>query len=174
MAPLGCQRTNSRLVMKMFGCSTLRCHFCIRLFKTNMAPQPNNLNRVNHMQAKLKLSYITYILLTLCISSCLCVNTSISNTSALSYQTQTGIKFTFNPTINISISSDLTISNLTPGTTSDSNNITVDVATNTSYGYTVSALANSTNLTHSNNANTFSGIATNANLENLITDNTLG
>ena len=99
---------------------------------------------------------------------------NVTFTSALSYQTETGIKFTFNPTITISLSDDLTIPNLTPGTTADSNTINISVAANTSYGYTVSALASSDNLIHSNNTNMFNSIATNASLENLTTDNTWG
>ena len=64
----------------------------------------------------------------------------IDNTSALSYQGSTEVKFTFNPTLSINISSsDLVIDNLTPGTTGDSNIINVSVATNASHGYTLSA-----------------------------------
>ena len=105
---------------------------------------------------------------------------NIINTSALNYQTETDIKFTFNPTLSINISSsNLTIDNLTPGTTSDSNTINVSVATNASHGYTLSAtvgdsLHNNTNLTHTNGTNTFDSIATNSSLPNLTTDNTWG
>ena len=102
------------------------------------------------------------------------------NISALSYQGSAEIKFTFNPTLSINISSsDLVIDNLTPGTTSDSNIINVSVATNASHGYTLATIVgdsshNNTNLTHTNGANTFSSIATNASLSSLITDNTWG
>ena len=104
----------------------------------------------------------------------------IDNTSALSYQGSTEVKFTFNPTLSINISSsDLVIDNLTPGTTGDSNIINVSVATNASHGYTLSAtvgdsLHNNTNLTHTNDTNTFSSIATNSSLPSLTTDNTWG
>ena len=103
-----------------------------------------------------------------------------SNVSALSYQGSAEIKFTFNPTLSINISSsDLIIDNLTPGTTSDSNIVNVSVATNASHGYTLSAtvgdsLHNNTNLTHTNGTNTFDSIATNSSLPNLTTDNTWG
>ena len=110
---------------------------------------------------------LSFLNITLCFS-----NNSIS---ALSYQSEVGVGFTFNPTLSVSLSSsDLVISNLTPGSSSDSNSINVSVATNASYGYTLSVNANSDNLIHSNNTNTFSSIATDANLETLTTDNTWG
>ena len=105
---------------------------------------------------------------------------SNSNVSALSYQGNAEVKFTFNPTLSINISSsDLIIDNLTPGTTSDSNVINVSVATNASHGYTLAAtvgdsLHNNTNLTHANGNNIFSSIATDASLSSLATDNTWG
>lgn len=100
-----------------------------------------------------------------------------SNVSALSYQSNVELSFTFNPTLSVNISpSDLVISNLTPGTTSDSNAINVSVATNAAYGYTLSAImnGNNSNLTHTNRTNIFSGIATNSSLSILVTDNTWG
>lgn len=105
---------------------------------------------------------------------------NITSTSALSYQTETDISFTFNPTISISLSSsDLVIPSLTPGTTSESNSINVVVVTNAAYGYTLSATVgnntyNNSNLNHSNSTDIFSSIATNANLSTLGTDNTWG
>ena len=96
-----------------------------------------------------------------------------SNVSALDYSSNVGIGFTFNPTLSINISSsDLVISNLKPGTTEDSNSINVSVATNAAYGYTLSAnvgddIHNNSNLTHSNNTDIFSSIATDANLSSL-------
>ena len=101
--------------------------------------------------------------------------TNITSTSALSYESEVGIGFTFNPTISISLSpSDLVISNLTPGTTAESNSINVSVATNAAYGYTLSATVDNTNLTHTNETDAFGSIATNANLPSLNTDNTWG
>ena len=100
---------------------------------------------------------------------------NVTNISALSYESSVGIGFTFNPTLSVSLSSsDLIIPNLTPGSTANSNNINVSVATNASFGYTLSVNASNEDLVHSNNTNIFNGIATDANLENLTTDNTWG
>ena len=98
-----------------------------------------------------------------------------NNVSALDYSSNVGVGFTFNPTLSVSISpSDLIIDNLIPGNTLDSNSINVSVATNAAYGYTLSANVNDENLVHSNNVDTFSSIATNADLASLDTDNTWG
>ena len=105
---------------------------------------------------------------------------NIINTSALSYQTDVGVSFTFNPTLSVSISpSDLTISNLTPGTTDTSNEISINVSTNNVYGYNLYATVgnsnySNTNLTHSSSNDTFTSISTTADLSNLTTDNTWG
>ena len=100
---------------------------------------------------------------------------NIINISALSYQSEIGIGFTFNPTLSVSLSSsDLVISNLTPGSSANSNSINVSAATNASYGYTLSVNASNNNLVHSNNSNIFSSIATDADLVSLTTDNTWG
>ena len=104
--------------------------------------------------------------ITLCFSN-------YNNTSALDYSSNVGIGFTFNPTLSVNISfNDLIIPNLAPGTTSDSNSINVSIATNAAYGYTLSAnvgddIYNNSNLTHSNNTDVFSSIATNADLASL-------
>ncbi len=119
--------------------------------------------------------YISYIA-TISILSLVYIN----NTSALDYSSNVGIGFTFNPTLSISLSSnDLVISNLVPGSMEDSNSINVSVATNASYGYMLSAnvgddIHNNSNLTHSNNTNIFSSVATDADLAILTTDNTWG
>ena len=130
-------------------------------------------NIKRHLTEKVKIITLVSIIIMLSF-------VNIINTSALNYQTETDIKFTFNPTLSINISSsDLVIDNLTPGTTSDSNVINVTVATNASHGYTLSAtvgdsLHNNTNLTHTNGNNIFSSIATDASLSSLATDNTWG
>ena len=118
------------------------------------------------MQAKLKLPYIVYTLLIL--SNLIFVH----NTSALSYSSDINVGFTFNPTLSVSLSSsDLVISNLTPGSTGGSNEITVNVATNAANGYTLSATVgnNTTYDTDSlvnlvDNSKVFTNLATNANL----------
>ena len=105
---------------------------------------------------------------------------SITFTSALSYQSNVGVGFTFNPTLSVNISpSNLVIDNLTPGTASDSNVINVSVATNSAYGYILTTSAgnnitySTTNLVHTNGSNVFSSISTNANLTSLedVSDN---
>ena len=122
---------------------------------------------------------------------------STNTTSALSYQTESNMSFTFDPMISISISSNtIDIPTLAPGTTAESNPITVTVGTNTAYGYSLyadvgnstdyntdslvhSSNDNSTNTNDPNNSNnsvpsTFTSIATNASLPSLTTDNTWG
>ncbi len=62
--------------------------------------------------------------------------------SALTYQNSVDVDFTINPSLSINLSANnLVIDNLTPGSSSDSNIITVDVATNAGYGYYMSATA---------------------------------
>ena len=130
-------------------------------------------NITSHFTGKAKIITLSLVIIMLSFAN-------IINTSALNYQSSTDVKFTFSPTLSISISPlDLIIDNLTPGTVSDSNVINVSVATNASYGYTLSAtvgdsLHNNTNLTHTNNTNIFSSIATDSSLPSLTTDNTWG
>lgn len=113
---------------------------------------------------------------------------TINNTSALSYSSDVNISFTFSPTLSVSISpSDLVISNLTPGTTDTSNEISVNIATNNFYGYKLYATVgsnttayNSTNLTHTNGVDAFSSLSPAASFTDLVdfttnaTDNTWG
>ena len=68
---------------------------------------------------------------------------------ALSYQSSVGVGFTFEPTLSVSLSnSSLVINNLTPGSASDSNIITVGVSTNAAYGYNLfSTVGSATNAT---------------------------
>ena len=70
------------------------------------------------------------------------------NVSALEYQNSTDIEFTFNPTVSVTVSGDLVINDLTPGTYSDSNIVTVTAGTNTPHGFTLMATAG-TNATSS-------------------------
>ena len=154
-----------------------------------MAPQPNNSKRgknnimrrnkniilnlrsiIPYFTGKEKIIALVSIIIMLSFAN-------IINTSALSYSSSVGIGFTFNPTLSVSISpSDLIIPSLTPGTTADGNNITVSVATNAAYGYTLSVMMNGNNndLTHTNGTNVFSSIATDGSLPSLTTDNTWG
>ncbi len=122
--------------------------------------------------------YIVYTLLML--FSLAIVLVSVPSASALNYQSDVGINFTFNPTLSISLSpNNLTIPNLSPSTTDTSNEILVNVATNNVYGYNLYATVgnetyNNTNFTHTDNTDVFSSIPTTANLSALTTDNTWG
>ena len=108
----------------------------------------------------------------------------VIDTSAVTYQDNVDVSFTFNPTISINLSSDtastdLIINNLTPGSVADSNILTVSVTTNATYGYYLTATAGTsstnTDLVNTENSNyKFTSIATNASLASLSTDNTWG
>ena len=108
---------------------------------------------------------------------------SISTTSALSYQNSTDVSFTFDPILSISVSPDfITIPTIAPGTTATSNIITVNVSTNTAYGYSLLAsVGNNTqydtsDLIHSDSTidSTFTSISPTASLSSLTDDNTWG
>ena len=101
------------------------------------------------------------------------------HSSALSYQDSVDVEFTFNPSISVTVSGDLVIENLAPGSSSDSNIIDVSVATNNISGYVLTATAGNTShtntdLTKSGIENKFSSVATNADLSSITTDNTWG
>ena len=144
-------------------------------------------NLIGHFTDKERILTLRFRNITLCllililslVNITLCFS-NYNNTSALDYSSNVGIGFTFNPTLSVSISpSDLIIDNLIPGSTLDSNSINVSVATNAAYGYTLSTnvgddIHNNSNLTHTNNTDIFSSIATNADLASLDTDNTWG
>ena len=87
------------------------------------------------------------------------------NVGALSYQSNVGVGFTFEPTLNVTLSnSDLVINNLSPNTGSDSNVITVNVATNAAYGYDLfSTVGNTANVTTElkNGGNSFASLSSN-------------
>lgn len=84
--------------------------------------------------------------------------------SGLSYQDSVDVTFTINPSVSISLSSsDLLIPDLAPGSSSDSNVITVTASSNASAGYKVSSSVgdstyNTTNLKHANSTDTNVGI----------------
>ena len=104
---------------------------------------------------------------------------SVDNSSALTYSSNAEVGFTFNPTISLNLSGDLLINNLSPGSVSDSNVINVNVATNASEGYVLTATSgtsttNTDLVNQTNSAYKFSSIATNASLSSLTTDNTWG
>lgn len=117
-------------------------------------------NIIPHFTGKAKIITLLSIIIILSFTNITLCLSSVLNTSALSYSSDVNIGFTFNPTISLSISPyDLTIPNLTPGTDAESNTITVNVATNTAYGYHLTANVgsdttnyNTTNLVHASSA----------------------
>ena len=123
--------------------------------------------------------YILYIV----TFSCLLLAAMVLNhasISALTYQSSNNIDFAFNPTISLTLSSsNLIIDNLTPGSSADSNIVTVGVSTNAGYGYYLSATANTsttnTNLTHETNpSNVFTNLSSNKSSLSNFSDNTWG
>ena len=126
-----------------------------------------------------KINTSLFIILGLLFSA----SVSSTSASALTYSSDVGVQFTFNPALQIDLSSaDIHILNLAPGTTSDSNVIDVIVKTNNVTGYTLNAtVGNSTtyntrNLVHevSGSAANFASINYGASLASLTTDNTWG
>ena len=79
---------------------------------------------------------LALFIISLCIVG---VNHVYEDVSAESYEGSVGISFTLNPTINVTVSGDLTIPNLTPGDYKDSNNITVTTSSNSIAGYSLYA-----------------------------------
>ena len=109
------------------------------------------------------------IITTTIILTSLLLNLAVKHSiSALTYQSEHDISFTFNPVLSLDLSSsDLVISNLTPGTSADSNIITVSIATNASQGYylaaTVGTSSGNTDLTNTENSSyKFTNLSANA------------
>ena len=85
--------------------------------------------------------------------------------SALTYQDELDVSFTFNSSIAMSLSSgNLIVSSLSPGTYADSNIVTITTSSNNSTGYTLTATAGDgstyTNTNLINNANNFTSLGT--------------
>ena len=59
--------------------------------------------------------------------------------AVLEYQDKVNVQFTFEPTLSIDVSGNLSIDDLVPGEAKDSNIITVTTSMNTGYGYTLAA-----------------------------------
>ena len=105
----------------------------------------------------------------------------IKHVSALTYQSRSDISFNFNPSLNISLSSpDLVIPDLAPGTTSDSNVITVTVNTNSAAGYVLNATVGQAtnyetrNLILADSEASFNSIDYGSDMYSLISDSTWG
>ena len=109
------------------------------------------------------------IMLTITISLLFIASNNVfDNASAESYESGVGVSFTLNPTINVTVSGDLTIPNLTPGDYKDSNNITVTASSNSIAGYSLSSTVGSSTNTSTelrkdgvDTTNKFSSITTN-------------
>lgn len=103
------------------------------------------------------------------------------DTKAISFASNTDIEFSFNEVLQVSLSSSgLTVNNLMPGSSKESNEITVTVNTNTVYGYNLNASVgqatnyNNRNLTLGNTNSKFTSIDYGADQATLTTDNTWG
>lgn len=91
---------------------------------------------------------------------------------SLSFKANQMITFTVNPTLNLTISGDLTISSLVPGEYEDSNVINIDLSTNVQNGYFLSATTGTSTtddkLTNQDNSNYFfTSLSTTANLPDM-------
>ena len=116
--------------------------------------------RIMHKTVNMKISLMIAVFFTVIFLS--------TTASALSYESEQGLSFTLNPTIRITLSSDtMTINDLAPGTTSDSNIIKVTAESNAVAGYTLSSTVgnnttyNTTNMLHTNGTNTFTNLSSN-------------
>ncbi len=70
--------------------------------------------------------------------------------AGLTYKTSTDVQFTFNSALTLTVSDDFTITDLTPNTAKDSNQVDLTVSTNAAAGYTLSATVG--NATYVNNS----------------------
>lgn len=106
-----------------------------------------------------------YILLSVLLSVCF-----VSSVHAETFQSSVPVEFTFSSTLDVSVSGDMAISSLSPGSSAESNIINVTVSTNSMYGYNLSATVgnsthtnpsfNNTNLNHTGGVKTFSSLST--------------
>ena len=78
----------------------------------------------------------------------LCVVQVVLDVQAESFQSTEDVSFTFEPSVNISITGgDLSIASLSPGSSSDSNIITVSASSNAIHGYTLTSTVGSSSNT---------------------------
>lgn len=98
------------------------------------------------------------------LSTLICGIIAVAEANATTYQDRAQVKFTFNPTLTLDLSStSLSIDELLPGTSRDSNAIDITVDTNNIGGYTLSATVGnvgnaSTSLVHTDGSATFSSV----------------
>ena len=127
----------------------------------NLTLEPMNTKRV--FTGAKKIIILSVMIITLGLVGLIL---NVGDGSAVTYQSNVGVNFTFNPSISLSVSDNLNVDNLTPGGSSDSNIITVGVTTNSVAGYTLSATVGnktdaSTALTNTANSSyTFTNLAT--------------
>lgn len=100
----------------------------------------------------------------------------INSVSALTYQDNLDVSFTFDSSIFVSLSSDnLTISSLSPDTYADSNIVTVTTSTNNPSGYTLTATTgNSETYTNTNlidSTNIFTSLSTSDSISSMSSAN---
>lgn len=81
------------------------------------------------------LGIIGFLIFGFCLSLFGLVLSNSVSATPLTYQKDVPVSFTFDKTISVSVSSDLHIYNLVPGTYADSNIITISTATNNPTGY---------------------------------------
>ena len=93
---------------------------------------------------KIKLAIVTILSI---VGIIICSSNYHSNdVMALEYSSSAGVSFTISPSISVSVSGDLIIDELAPGSSSDSNIIDVTVLSNNNTGYTLSStIGSSTN-----------------------------
>ena len=140
----------------------------------------NNLK--SNLRLNLNLSYILYILSTITIIYLSILFQLANNASALTYQNESSIDFTINPTISITLSSSsLSIDDLAPGSYADSNIITITASSNAVAGYsltsTVGVTTNASNELRKDGTNTtnkFTSLTTNQSTLTGFNDNEWG
>ena len=88
--------------------------------------------------------------------------------SAVTFESTQGVSFTFNPAINITLSSNtMSINDLAPGNSADSNIIKITIESNAIAGYTLSSTVgnstpyNTTSMIHTNGSNAFTNLSSN-------------
>ena len=138
----------------------------------NITSDPCNIKR--HFTVAQKIIIFSFVIITISLLN-------ITHTSALTYQDEIDMQFTFNPTVQIAVSGDLIIPDLAPGSSSDSNVITVTAGSNDTHGYTLyGTVGSSTNnytdlrLSSSNTTNVFTNLSSNKATLTNFSDNTWG
>ena len=125
----------------------------------------------------------TFIAIFATIAAVSMVGTAIfaSSTSALTYQEAVDVQFTFAPTVSVNLSGNLTIYDLSPGNSADSNIITVRASSNEANGYTLYSTVGSSSsnytdlrLSSSNTSNVFTNLSSNKATLSAFSDNTWG